>query len=99
MLLNEKYSKYLWHYRTKRCNGPAEYTFKKHGFRLLYGERAAICEGCGKHETNWFILYFDPRHRFKDWMDRPTHARMICSVEDIDDFLSHVLFEKVASMI
>ena len=99
MFLDDKYKKYMWHYRTGRCSGPAEYTFKKHGFRLIYGENPDICGVCGKHETHWFILYFDPKDRFKDWNDRKIYTQMICSVEDIDLFLSRVLMEKVSSLL
>lgn len=99
MLLDEKYSKYLWHYKTGNCRGPGEYTFKKNGFRLLYGKEGSMCEGCGKHWTHWFILYFDPRERFREWSQRNKHSRMICSVEDIDAFLAHVLMERVKDVI
>lgn len=99
MLLNEKYGKYLWHYKTGRCQGPSKFTFKKHGFRLLYGANPDTCGVCGKYETNWFILYFDPKDRFKKWGDRKTYSKMICSEEDIDNFLSDVLMDKVSSLL
>lgn len=99
MLLDEKYEKYIWHYRTGRVNGPAEYTYKRDGFRVLYGKKAAMCQGCGQHKTHWFIIYFDPRQRFRKWDDRDKESRMICSTEDIDTFLGHILMERVNASI